>query len=150
MAKRTEVQSYQNDVIRLTRISRPSGWKPSGSQIRISYKFFLKRRVDCDNAMKALNDALAMAIEVNDDLFLPCVQSKSINGKEKYPRVEIEIEDLGESPLLSPASSESSGSLPQSTASSIDSLIEASSFFGALERENRASRKRSSRGSPKT
>lgn len=117
MAKQKDVVVYQNDVVRLTRISRPSGWVASGGWIRVRYRFFLKRKIDCDNAIKALNDALALAIDVDDSLFLPCVTSKSINGKEKFPRVEVEIEE--ESDLLLPSLEKSSpsGSSPASTGS---------------------------------
>lgn len=122
MAKQKDVVAYQTDVVRLTRVSKPSGWRPSGSWIRVRYHFFLKRQIDTDNALKALNDALAMAIDVNDKLFLPCVwPPPSISKNEKYPRVEIEIDDLVESPSLSPDSSESSDSSPPSTASSTTS-----------------------------
>lgn len=98
MTKKKDVADYQTGVVRLTRVSRPSGWQPSGEQIRVTYQFFLKRRIDCDNAMKALNDALAMAIGVDDDLFMPCVLSKQVDGKEKNPRVVVEIDDLTDSP----------------------------------------------------
>ena len=131
MAKQKDVVAYQNDVIRLARVSRPSGWEPSGAWIRVRYRFFLKRKVDCDNALKALNDALAMAIGVDDNLFLPCVESKSINGKEKYPRVEVEIEQESDSPSPSPEKSSPSGSSPASTAPSPSSPRTPSSSSGS-------------------
>jgi Holliday junction resolvase RusA-like endonuclease len=93
MAKQSAVLDYQTAVVHLARSARPSHWQPAGQWIRISYRFFLKRSLDCDNAMKALNDALAMAIGVNDERFLPCVLSKNVDSKESNPRVEIEISD---------------------------------------------------------
>lgn len=92
MAKQTAVLDYQTGVVRITQTSKPAGWRPVGEYIRITYAFFLKRSIDCDNAMKALNDALAMAIGVDDKWFLPCVVSKSVDGKERNPRVEVTID----------------------------------------------------------
>jgi hypothetical protein len=101
MAKLSVVAAYQTDAVLLTRSARPSSWQPAGEWIRVRYRFFLRRPIDCDNAMKALNDALALAIGVDDKRFLPCVTSKSVSSKEKHPRVEVEISDepISPSPL---------------------------------------------------
>lgn len=98
MAKQSAVTDYQTAVVRIAQSARPSGWPASGPWIRVMYQFFLRRSIDCDNAMKALNDALAMAIGVNDEIFLPCALSKSIDSKEKNPRVVVTLDDLSDSP----------------------------------------------------
>jgi Holliday junction resolvase RusA-like endonuclease len=96
MAKNDVVLSYQVATAYLVRQARPSGWEPPEGYIRVRYQFFLRRSIDCDNAMKALNDAIAGALGVNDARFLPCVMSKSVNSKEPNPRVEVEIADPSE------------------------------------------------------
>jgi Holliday junction resolvase RusA-like endonuclease len=48
---------------------------------------------DADNLLKALNDAIAKALNVDDKVFLPCVRSKAVDGREKDPRVIVEIDD---------------------------------------------------------
>lgn len=115
MAKETNVAEYQTGAAWEVRATRPSGWQHGGGWIRISYCFWLLRRVDCDNAMKALNDAVALAIGVDDFFFLPCVTSKSVNSKEPDPRVELVIEDLSGSLSLPPTPSLRSASRRRST-----------------------------------
>lgn len=63
-------------------------------QIRLRYWFYVKRDVDCDNAMKALNDAIAIGLGVDDKRFLPCAVEKHTKTKEPHVVVEIaEIDD---------------------------------------------------------
>ena len=90
MVKHDGVEQYQNLVGWIVKGARPKGWEAS-NRLRIRYWFFLKRDMDCDNALKALNDAIAKAIGVNDKIFLPCVQDKTIGNKEPYVKVEIEL-----------------------------------------------------------
>lgn len=97
------VADYQTGVVLLTRSAMPARWRPAGEWIRLRYRFFLKRSIDCDNAMKAMNDAIAQAIGVDDRRFLPCVTSKGVNPKEKDPRVEVEISDEPSDSPSSPA-----------------------------------------------
>lgn len=91
MAKTTDVLAYQTLVGYLVRQARPPLWQAPEGYMRITYRFYLKRSIDCDNAMKALNDAIAQAIGVNDARFLPCVISKTVNAKETDPRVVVEV-----------------------------------------------------------
>jgi Holliday junction resolvase RusA-like endonuclease len=111
MAKRTEVASYQADTTLIVRSARPSGWRPPG-QVRLTYDFYLKRDADCDNLLKVLNDAIAMALDVNDRHFLPCVRSKVVDGTTRNPRVEIHFDAA-----LPSASSDPTGSGPSSSPS---------------------------------
>lgn len=125
LAKNQKVTDYQQLVVWRARQARPSGWQHGGSWIRIYYRFFLSRKMDCDNAMKALNDALAIALGVDDFWFLPCVMTKTVNSKLP-PRVEVDIEQ-DEQPLVPPTTAPSgspsspptpsvpSGSRPRST-----------------------------------
>ncbi len=113
MAKRDDVLAYQVTAGHLVRLARPKAWNPPEGYIRVTYEFFLKRDIDCDNAMKALNDAIASALGVNDKRFLPCVRSKSVDPKEQNIRVEVEIEDPpSESPSPPTIPSAPSGSSP--------------------------------------
>ena len=88
LAKAEGVEAYQAGVSLIVRAARPSGWTPA-TRIRLRYWFYLKRKVDADNALKAMNDAIALALGIDDDGFLPCVVSKEMGAKE--PRVEVEI-----------------------------------------------------------
>lgn len=83
------VEDYQLVVTALARRARPASWAPL-AQIRIRYWFNVKRDIDCDNAMKALNDAIAIGLGVDDKAFLPCVVEKTTGVKEPYVRIEIE------------------------------------------------------------
>lgn len=91
--KDSAVAAYQVGATYIARSSKPRGWKPNGSQIRVSLDFQLKRDADCDNLMKALLDAIAVALDVNDRVFLPCTRSKTIGAKD--PKVIVEIDDAG-------------------------------------------------------
>lgn len=91
LAKTGDVLAYQTLVGHLVRLAQPPLWQAPEGYMRVTYKFYLKHNIDCDNAMKALNDAIAAAIGVNDSRFLPCVISKSVSSKEKEPRVEVQI-----------------------------------------------------------
>ena len=84
-----EVANYKTYASLIVKSARPSGWKP-GSSIRIQYRLFLGNRQDADNSLKFLNDAIAAALGVNDDIFLPCVISKSL-VPAKEARVEVII-----------------------------------------------------------
>lgn len=88
IAKAKGVEQYQNDVVFLCRAARPSGWRPEG-QIRIEFEFHLGRDADCDNLIKALQDAVAMALGINDRNFLPCVISKSTGNKQPYTVIHL-------------------------------------------------------------
>lgn len=88
LAKADGIEAYQAGVTLIVRAARPSGWKPA-APLRLRYWFYLKRKVDCDNAMKALNDAVARALGVDDDSFLPCVVAKELGHKDPYVVVEI-------------------------------------------------------------
>jgi Holliday junction resolvase RusA-like endonuclease len=91
--KADSVSEYQTYAAMVVRLARPKNWLNKyvvGEYIRIEYRFFLKRHIDCDNMMKALNDAIAGALGVDDKYFLPSVRSKSV-GKEEVPRVQVTI-----------------------------------------------------------
>jgi len=76
MTKAPGVADYQDLVVLLARQARPSGYRPDG-QIRVTYSFYLKRDADCDNLIKAIQDSLAIALDINDKMFLPCTLHKS-------------------------------------------------------------------------
>jgi len=88
------VESYQLGVVYLVREARPSGWRPEG-QIRLRYELLLKRDIDADNVLKALNDAIAKALGTDDRYFLPCIETKIVDGRFS-PRIDIEIGNVRE------------------------------------------------------
>jgi Holliday junction resolvase RusA-like endonuclease len=88
LVKDPAVAAYQAMVTLIVRTQRPRGF-PGPGQIRVRYWFELSRDIDCDNALKALNDAIALALDVDDRRFLPMVVCKHVGSK--HPRVTIEI-----------------------------------------------------------
>jgi Holliday junction resolvase RusA-like endonuclease len=89
--KDEHVAAYQVAASLIARSAKPRGWTPNGGQIRIYYDFELRRMADADNLLKALNDAIAKALNVDDKVFLPCVRSKTTGSKD--PKVVVEIDD---------------------------------------------------------
>lgn len=90
--KDSKVAAYQVTATYITKISRPRGWTVApGQQLRVYLDFQLARDADCDNLMKALLDAIAVALNVNDRTFLPCTRSKTTGSKD--PKVTVEIDD---------------------------------------------------------
>lgn len=89
--KNDGVQLYQDSVTWYTKAARPSGWE-AAERVRLRYWFHLKRDIDCDNALKALNDAIAHALKVDDKVFLPTVEAKWTGEKDPFVIVEIQNE----------------------------------------------------------
>lgn len=89
ISKAPGVEAYQLVATTRARQARPAGWEATG-QVRIFYRFYLKRDIDCDNALKALNDAIAAALNINDKAFLPCVEEKRLGYAEPQTWVTIE------------------------------------------------------------
>lgn len=90
VAKAPGVEAYQTAVFYLCRDARPSGWRPDPThQIRIMFSFFLGRDADCDNLLKSIQDAVALALGINDRMFIPCVISKETGCKDPYTKIEI-------------------------------------------------------------
>jgi Holliday junction resolvase RusA-like endonuclease len=93
--KDSKVAAYQVGSTYIAKLSKPRGWMPTpGGQIRVYLDFQLKRDADCDNLMKALLDSIAIALGVNDRVFLPCTRSKTVGNKD--PKVIVEIDDGGD------------------------------------------------------
>jgi Holliday junction resolvase RusA-like endonuclease len=93
LAKKQKVIDYQEAAIIIIRSMKPRGWAPAG-QVRLRYWFHLARDIDCDNAMKAIHDALQIATGVDDKRFLPCVMEKQIGLSGKEALVRVVVEDL--------------------------------------------------------
>lgn len=83
------IETYQLVVSSVCRVARPKDWHP-GPQIRLRYSYYLKRDIDCDNAKKFINDAIAIALGVNDRTFLSCDMLKVTGIKEPFVLVEVE------------------------------------------------------------
>jgi len=97
MAKEDGVETYQTLAGLLVKTTIPSSWKhflqsDSTSQIRVKYWFHLGHDTDCSNMFKALEDAIARAMGVNDSRFLPCAAGKDSGNKEPWTSVEISLE----------------------------------------------------------
>ena len=90
LKKMPPAATYQATVTDRTRIARPADFNPSG-QVFICYQMFLKRNMDADNILKIANDAISVALDINDSRFLPVVLSKSSGNAE--PRLVISILD---------------------------------------------------------
>jgi hypothetical protein len=99
LGKTKDVETYQTLVSMLVRQACPKDWNPPG-QIRIKYWFRMKRHVDTDNTLKALNDAIKIGLGTkivgtkvvpiwDDKLFLPCVQE--VSTRHSDPSVDIEV-----------------------------------------------------------
>jgi Holliday junction resolvase RusA-like endonuclease len=91
--KADAVADYQGLAAMVVRLARPKNWLNNyteGEYIRVCYRFTLTRHADCDNLMKALNDSIAGALQVDDKWFLPCVTSKTVNAKAEA-QVEVTI-----------------------------------------------------------
>lgn len=100
MAKEESVLRFQAMTAMFTRLAKPKGWTTDGHWIRVMYEFYLRHDIDCDNALKALNDSIAQTLEINDKRFLPCVVAKHVSRTELNPRVIVEIGDPSDWPSL--------------------------------------------------
>lgn len=83
------VEEYQVGAATITRNARPKGWLP-GRRVRVAYRMWLDSpRRDASNCIKALEDAIAAALGVNDAIFIPCVELRETD--KANPRVEVTI-----------------------------------------------------------
>lgn len=91
--KKEQVETYQNHVTLLVREARPSGWRPDG-QIVVEYEFYLFRDIDCTNAIKVIEDAIATALRPEDKLydrrFLPRAMVKETGRRDAHVRIMLE------------------------------------------------------------
>ena len=96
LGKADGIEAYQAGVTYIAKVAKPSGWVPA-DKIRLRFWFYLSREIDCDNALKAINDAIALAIRPDaspakrDSGFLPCVADMYLGQKD--PRVVVEVEN---------------------------------------------------------
>lgn len=88
--KTDEANLYQSQLTMIARASRPASFQPQ-NQIIVAYDMYLGRDLDADNAMKAVNDALAVALGVNDKRFLPVCNHKTHGHKN--PEIIIHVYD---------------------------------------------------------
>jgi Holliday junction resolvase RusA-like endonuclease len=86
--KKAGVERYQTDVAWIVKATKPSGPPPAG-MIRLRYRFFLDRDSDVDNLQKAITDAIATALGVNDRMFVADVACKHVGVKQPYVQVLI-------------------------------------------------------------
>ena len=90
--KTEEAIEYQKGVQLACQAAKPSKFDPE--QVIIAYDFVLARDIDCDNAMKMTNDAIARALGLDDRHFFPVVRSKFAGSRT--PEVLITIYDRAE------------------------------------------------------
>lgn len=93
LAKKDKVIKWQEDATLIIRSAKPSRWKPEW-HIRVYYWFYLSKDMDCDNMLKAVNDAIEMATGVDDKRYLPCVVMKEIVPK-KDAKIKVTVADPG-------------------------------------------------------
>jgi len=86
--KTDEANLYQSQLTMLARNAKPSDFKPMG-QIIVAYEMILDRNLDADNVMKVVHDALAIALEVNDKLFLPLVWMKTSGSAHPFLAIHV-------------------------------------------------------------
>ena len=87
------VEEWQTGVSRIVKAARPSGWVATG-QVRVVLDLYVCRDIDADNVFKALLDAIAPALGINDRDVLPCVRSKQ-KVPTKGERIVVEISNVG-------------------------------------------------------
>jgi len=92
LVKTPKATDYQAAAKLIIHSSKPSKWEPT-EQVRVYYRFYLTRDIDCDNILKALNDSIEAATDVDDKRYLPCVISKEVVRKKKDARVEVVVAD---------------------------------------------------------
>jgi hypothetical protein len=91
LAKTDEGWDYQTEATSIVRKHRPKDWAASG-QVRVRYWFRFGRAMDASNAIKLLEDAIALGLGVDDAIFLPCVEE--LTSGHKPPHVEVEVQTL--------------------------------------------------------
>ena len=85
-SKKGDAERYQVALTMLTRAAKPSDFKPVGDII-VAYRFYMKRQVDVDNCMKMINDAVAIALEVDDKRFLPVALYREAGCKDPLTQI---------------------------------------------------------------
>lgn len=90
-AKTGEANAYQEAVTWLCKTAKkPPDFLPKHMVI-IGYRWYLVNDTDCDNMMKVTNDAIAVALGLNDRRFLSVPFGKDI--VHSNPRTEVTIYD---------------------------------------------------------
>jgi Holliday junction resolvase RusA-like endonuclease len=90
LGKAPDVETWQTAVAWTAKSARPSGWVP-GHRVRVSVEWFAPRRRDCDAGVKALLDALAVGLDMDDAPFLITVISNEVD--KANPRTIIHVEN---------------------------------------------------------
>ncbi len=88
LAKTSEVTTWQTGTAFLVRAAKPSGWAPS-RRVRVEVSWFTTRKRDADSGIKALLDALAAGLGINDSCFLPTVLSNEVD--KASPRTVVTV-----------------------------------------------------------
>jgi Holliday junction resolvase RusA-like endonuclease len=86
--KTDEANLYQSQLTMVARAAKPSGFAPTG-KIIVAYDMHLDHDLDADNVMKAVNDALALALNVNDKRFLPITTNKTTGSANPWLEVHV-------------------------------------------------------------
>lgn len=89
--KNDGVQTYQDSVTWYTKAAKPSGWSPA-ERVRLRFWYHLKRDIDGDNAQKAINDAIAHGMGIDDRVFLTTIEAKWTKESDPFVLVEVENE----------------------------------------------------------
>ena len=91
--KTSDTSSYQSIAGLCVRLAMKKPWKEwlktYTGQLICNYWFHLDVDMDCSNAFKAIEDAIAHELRVNDSRFLPRAMGKTTGNKKPYILVEI-------------------------------------------------------------
>jgi hypothetical protein len=90
MVKTPQAEAYQAGAALITKVARPSGWRP-GDRVVMEYRFWITRDADCTNLIKTVEDAVCPALGFNDSKALPRAMSKTVGVSKHEARTEITI-----------------------------------------------------------
>jgi len=92
LAKHAGVEAWQAGVALIVRAGKPKGWMP-GRRVRLTIDYWMPRAGrDGDGPLKALQDAVAQGLGINDSICLPCVRSNEVDRAN--PRTSVLIENV--------------------------------------------------------
>lgn len=92
LAKHSNVEAWQASVALITRLAKPKDWKPS-RRVRLVIDYWMPRAGrDADGPQKALQDAVAQGLGINDSICLPCVRSNEVDRTN--PRTIVTVENV--------------------------------------------------------
>lgn len=87
------LKAYQQAAALVIGSAIPSGWRWSGRQLVVEYRFWFDRPMDATNAIKTIEDALSAKLGVDDKWYLPRTMTLEWGVKPSEARVELTVID---------------------------------------------------------